>query len=107
MAKVINRNEFEKDVLNGDGTVLVDFYAEWCGPCKMIAPVLEELDNEIKGKAKIFKVDVDKSGDLAQKFEVMGVPTLMIFNDGKAVEKMVGFQPKQELKSKLEKYVQV
>ena len=107
MAKVINSIEFEKDVLNGDGAVLVDFYAEWCGPCKMIAPVLEELDNEMKGKAKIFKVDVDKSGDLAQKFEVMGVPTLMIFNDGKAVEKMVGFQPKQELKSKLEKYVQV
>lgn len=105
MSKVINSNEFEKDVLHGSGTVLVDFYAEWCGPCKMIAPVLEELDSELKEKAKIFKVDVDKSNDLAQKYEVMGVPTLIIFNDGKAVEKMMGFQPKQQLKDKLEKYM--
>ena len=104
MAKVINSNEFQKDVLNGNGTVLVDFFAEWCGPCKMIAPALEELSSEMEGKAKIFKVDVDKSGDLAQKYGVMGVPTLMIFKNGEAVDKMVGFQPKQHLKSKLEQY---
>ena len=104
MAKVINSNEFQSDVLNGSGTVLVDFFAEWCGPCKMIAPALEELSSEMEGKAKIYKVDVDRSGDLAQKYGVMGVPTLMIFKDGVAVDKMVGFQPKQQLKAKLEQY---
>lgn len=104
MAKVINSNEFQEAVLNGSATVLVDFFAEWCGPCKMVAPVLEELSSEMEGKAKIFKVDVDKNGDLAQKYGVMGVPTLMIFRDGKAVDKIVGFQPKESIKAKLEQY---
>lgn len=104
MAKVINSSEFKNDVLNDNGAILVDFFAEWCGPCKMVAPVLEELSTELEGKAKIFKVDVDKSGDLAEKYEIAGVPTLMIFKDGKAVDKMVGFQPKEILKSRLQQY---
>lgn len=104
MAKIINSSEFQNDVLNGDGAVLVDFFAEWCGPCKMVAPVLEELGTELEGKARIFKVDVDKSGDLAGKYGITGVPTLMIFKDGKAVDKIVGFQPKEILKSKLQQY---
>lgn len=104
MAKVINSSEFQKDVLNGSGTVLVDFFAEWCGPCKMIAPALEELSKEMKGKAKIYKVDVDRSGDVAQQYGIMSVPTLMIFKDGVAVDKMIGFQPKQQLKARLEYY---
>ncbi|WPC43778.1 thioredoxin [Clostridium sp. JS66] len=104
MAKIINSSEFKNDVLNGDGAVLVDFFAEWCGPCKMVAPVLEELSTELEGKARIFKVDVDKSGDLAEKYEITGVPTLMIFKDGKAVDKIVGFQPKEILKSRLQQY---
>jgi len=70
----------------------------------MVAPVLEELSSEMKEKAKIFKVDVDKSSDLAQKYDISGVPTLMIFKDGKAVDKIVGFQPKAAIKTKLEKY---
>ncbi|AKN31588.1 thioredoxin [Clostridium carboxidivorans P7] len=104
MAKVINSSEFQKDVLNSNETILVDFFAEWCGPCKMVAPVLEELSTEMEGKAKIFKVDVDKSGDLAEKYGITGVPTLMIFKDGKAVDKIVGFQPKEILKSRLQQY---
>lgn len=104
MAKIINSNEFQNDVLNGDGAILVDFFAEWCGPCKMVAPVLEELSTELEGKARIFKVDVDKSGDLAEKYEITGVPTLIIFKDGKAVDKIVGFQPKEILKSRLQQY---
>lgn len=104
MSRVINSNEFQENVLKGNEAVLVDFFAEWCGPCKMVAPVLEELSNEMKGKAKIFKVDIDKSGDLAQKYGVMAVPTLIIFKDGKAVDKIVGFQPKGALKAKLEQH---
>ena len=104
MTRVISSNEFQENVLNGNEVVLVDFFAEWCGPCKMIAPTIEEISNEMKGKAKVFKVDIDKSGDLAEKYEIMGVPTLIIFKNGRAVDKIVGFQPKEILKAKLEQY---
>jgi thioredoxin 1 len=104
MSKVINGKEFQKDVLNHSGAILVDFFTEWCGPCKMLAPALEELSREMKGKAKVFKVDIGKNGDLAQRYGIMSVPTLMIFKNGVAVDKMVGFQPKQQLRYKLEQY---
>ena len=104
MVKEVNSNEFQKQVLDCSELVLVDFSATWCGPCKMLAPIVEELSNEMAGKAKVFKVDVDKSGDIAQKYGIMGVPTVIIFKDGKALDKMVGFQPKNVLKSKLDQY---
>lgn len=104
MARVINSNEFQNEVLNSNDVVLVDFSAEWCGPCKMLAPVVEELSKEMAGKAKVFTVDVDKSGDIAQKYNIMSVPTVMIFKNGTVVDKVVGFQPKGVLKSKLEEY---
>jgi thioredoxin 1 len=104
MAKVINSREFKDEVLNSNDVVLIDFFAEWCGPCKMLAPIVEELSKEMAGKAKVFKVDVDKSGDIAQKYGIMGVPTVIIFKNGTAVDKMVGFQPKEVLKSKVEQY---
>ncbi|KZL92696.1 thioredoxin [Clostridium magnum] len=104
MSKVINSNEFQENVLNSGEPVLVDFFAQWCGPCKMVAPVLEELSIEMEGKTKVFKVDIDTSSDLSQKYGVMAVPTLMIFKNGEAVDKMVGFQPKEVLKSKLDQY---
>lgn len=105
MAKIINGNEFKDEVLNGSETVLVDFFATWCGPCKMLGPVVEELSTEMAGKAKVYKVDVDKSPDIAGKYKITGVPTVMIFKNGAAVETMVGFQPKAVLKGKLEKYI--
>jgi len=105
MAKVVNSSEFKSEVINSNDVVLVDFFAEWCGPCKMIAPALEELSREFEGKAKVFKVDVDKSGDIAGEFQVMAVPTLVIFKNGKVAETMVGFQPKNVLKNKLEKFI--
>lgn len=105
MARIINSNEFKNEVLNSSDIVLVDFFAEWCGPCKMIAPALEELSSELQGKAKILKLDIDKSGDIAEQFKVMAVPTLIIFKKGKAVDKIVGFQPKNVLKDKLENYI--
>jgi thioredoxin 1 len=104
MAKIVSSSEFKKQVLDSNEVVMVDFFAEWCGPCKMLAPALEELSVEMAGKAKVLKVDVDRSPDLARQYEISGVPTVMIFKNGKAVEKMVGFQPKQAMKSKLERY---
>ncbi|MGE5627394.1 MAG: thioredoxin [Solirubrobacterales bacterium] len=102
MAKVISSNEFNSEVLNSKDVVMVDFFATWCGPCKMLAPVLEELSNEMSGKAKVYKLDVDQSRDIAEKYEIRGVPTVMIFKNGEAVDTMVGFQPKEMLKNKLE-----
>lgn len=85
------------------GLVLVDFWAPWCGPCKMIAPVLEDLDSEIGDKVKIVKVDVDENQESAGKFGVMSIPTLIVLKDGELVDKVVGFQPKEALAERLEK----
>lgn len=87
----------------GSGLVLVDFWAPWCGPCKMIAPVLEDLDSEIGDKVKIVKVDVDENQESAGKFGVMSIPTLIVLKDGEVVDKVVGFQPKEALAERLEK----
>ncbi|MBS4191524.1 thioredoxin [Bacillus sp. FJAT-49705] len=88
----------------GSGVVLADFWAPWCGPCKMIAPVLEELDSEIGDKVKIVKIDVDENQETAGKFGVMSIPTLLVFKDGEVVDKVVGFQPKEALAELLSKH---
>ncbi|HEO8419950.1 thioredoxin [Niallia sp. FSL W8-0635] len=88
----------------GSGVVLVDFWAPWCGPCKMIAPVLEELDGEIGDSVKIVKVDVDENQGSASKFGVMSIPTLLVLKDGEVVDKVVGFQPKEALSELLAKH---
>ncbi|WP_174729693.1 thioredoxin [Mesobacillus harenae] len=89
----------------GSGVVLVDFWAPWCGPCKMIAPVLEELDSEMGDKVKIVKLDVDENQETAGKFGVMSIPTLLVLKDGEVVDKVVGFQPKEALAGVIEKHV--
>ena len=88
-----------------EGVVLVDFWAPWCGPCKMIAPVLEELDTEMGDKVKIVKVDVDENQETAAKFGVMSIPTLIVLKDGEVVDKVVGFQPKEALAELIDKHV--
>ncbi len=104
MAKVINENEFKELVLNGSGVMLVDFFASWCGPCKALAPVLEDVSKEIGDKAMVYKVDIDENKSLAQQYRVMSVPTMKIFKNGEAVETIVGLQSKGTLIEKLTYY---
>jgi thioredoxin 1 len=94
--------EFEQTVLKSDEPVLVDFWAEWCTPCKMIAPIVEELAGEYGGRVKVAKVDVDANPITPGMFGIMSIPTLMVFRGGKAEERIVGYQPKQSLKAKLD-----
>ncbi len=95
-------DNFEAEVKNAQGVVLVDFFATWCGPCKMMAPVIDELSGEFEGKAKIGKLDVDENNKSASEFGVQSIPTLILFKDGKEVDRMIGFQSKEVLKEKLE-----
>lgn len=97
MSKIISSAEFASEVEQSDVPVLVDFFATWCGPCKMLAPTLEDVAGEVAGRAKVVKVDIDASPDLAQRFGVMSVPTLMVFRGGQVANQAVGVQPKPAL----------
>ncbi|ARJ51578.1 thioredoxin [Staphylococcus lutrae] len=101
--KEVKDSNFNEEIQSG--VKLVDFWATWCGPCKMIAPVLEDLAQDYDGKADILKLDVDQNQATAAKFEVMSIPTLIVFKDGEPVDKVVGFQPKETLAQVLDKHI--
>ncbi len=96
---------FDSDVLKSDKTVLVDFWAEWCGPCKMVAPVLDEIAGENKDKITVAKLDIDVNQQTAQAYQVMSIPTMIVFQDGKPVKQIVGARPKAALLSDLADYL--
>ena len=102
MAKIINSQEFDNTIESG--VVGVDFFATWCGPCKMLSPVIDELSGELEN-VNFVKVDIDQSMDLAQKFKIVSVPTLKVFKNGEEVDTLMGFMPKEVLKSKVEAHI--
>ena len=97
MSEAVTSADFQSKVLESDVPVLVDFFATWCGPCRMLAPVLEEVATEVAGKAKVVKLDIDQSPDIAQRYGVMSVPTLIVFENGQVKRQTVGAQPKQNV----------
>jgi len=101
----VTDSSFEQEVLQSSVPVLVDFWAEWCGPCKMLAPTIDQLSVEYAGKLKVVKVDVDQNNEISGRYGVMSIPTVMLFKDGHAVEKIVGAMPKPILLSKIQPHI--
>jgi thioredoxin 1 len=103
MATEINDSSFKSEVTDSQMPVLVDFWAPWCGPCRMVAPVLEELAKEYEGKVKVVKLNIDENQGTATEYGVRSIPTLILFKDGKECEKMIGVQSKENLKQMVDK----
>ena len=103
MAQILNNDNFNSSIENG--VCVVDFFATWCGPCKMLALVFDEVASDMQTQAKFGKVDIDQSLDIARKYDVSTVPTIIVFKGGELIEKIVGFMPKESLITKLKNYV--
>lgn len=103
--KDITESQFEQEVIKETLPVLVDFWAPWCGPCKMLGPVLEDVASSNDNRLKVVKVNVDENPDLAQRFEVMGIPSMFLFKDGEVVDSFTGAMSKQALTEKIEKHI--
>ncbi|MGB0454314.1 MAG: thioredoxin [Bacteriovoracaceae bacterium] len=103
MVKQTDAGSFDQEVLNNPKPTLVDFWAEWCGPCKALAPTLEEIGSEYSEKIEVFKVEVDTNQELAQKYGIRSIPTMMIFKEGKVVETLVGNVPKSDIETSINK----
>lgn len=101
----LTEQNFEQEVLKSNIPVLVDFWAEWCGPCRAIAPIVEELATELQGKMKVAKLDVDAAQDLAAEYDVRSIPTLLIFKNGKSVQEILGAMPKAQLMAKIQPHL--
>lgn len=102
---IVTDNNFKQEVIDSELPVFIDFWAAWCGPCRMVAPVVEQLADEFAGKLKVAKVDVDANPNLAGAFGIMSIPTMVVIKDGKIVDQMVGYMPKNVLANRLRQHV--
>ena len=102
MANIFNDSNFQQEVLNSELPVVVDFYADWCGPCKMIGPVIEQLAEAYAGKIKVGKVNVDENMELASRYRIMSIPAVMFFKDGKVQDQIIGAVPKAQIEAKFQ-----
>jgi thioredoxin 1 len=105
LAAALAANEFEEKVLKSSTPVLLDFWAEWCGPCRMIAPHIEEIAKEYAGRAEVYKVDTDQEGELAMEFGIMSIPTLLFFKNGEVVDRIVGYASKEQIAKTLDRHL--
>ena len=105
MVQHIDSNNFETEVLKSDKITIVDFYADWCGPCRKLSPILEEIETELSEKVKFTKINTDENIETAKKYQRSGLPTLLVFKNGEIVERMVGLMPKNSVLSGIEKYI--
>lgn len=101
MAAIISESDFEEKVIKSKKPVLVDFFASWCGPCQMMGPIVDELSEDVKDTADVYKVDVDASGNLANQYQIMSIPTILIFKDGKVAKQFNGVTSKEDLEKEL------
>lgn len=98
----VDEGTWDQEVLKAQGLVMVDFWAVWCGPCQMVAPIVEELSNEYADRLKVAKLNTDENPTVASRYQIMGIPTLLFFKDGKPVDKIVGAAPKKQFKDKID-----
>lgn len=105
MSKVLNNSQFYNKIRTSDKLVVMDFFATWCGPCKMLTPIFESLSKEMSDSVDFAKVDIDRSLEVAQEYKIVSVPTMIIFKNGKEVQRIVGFVPKEQIKSKIKAHL--
>ena len=105
MVQEINTDTFDMEVISSESVTVVDFFSNWCGPCRKLGPILEEVERELEGKVKFTKIDTDENLDVAKKYQISGLPTLLVFKEGEAVERMVGLMPKNSIITNIEKHL--